>query len=110
MFAKKLIFCIFSVLFVVVFMLAVTPLQVAHAAECYVKGNAGGTNAGTSWADAYTDLQSALGASPCTEIWVAAGTYKPTTETQTAPPPSNSRTAWPLYGGFRRDGDGARPA
>ena len=79
MFAKKSISCIFSVLFVVVFMLALPPLQFAHAAgECYVKRNASGANAGTSWTDAYTHLQSALGASPCTEIWVAAGTYKPT--------------------------------
>ena len=99
MFAKKSISCIFSVLFVVVFMLAVTPLQVAHAAECYVKWNAGGTNAGTSWTNAYTDLQSALGASPCTEIWVAAGTYKPTTGTdRTATFQLKNGVA--LYGGF----------
>ncbi len=46
----------------------------------YVKANATGANNGSSWANAYTDLQSALNI-PCpgiTEIWVAAGTYKPT--------------------------------
>ena len=80
MFAKKSISCIFSVLFVIVLILTGTPLQAARAAgECYVKWNAGGANTGASWTDAYTDLQSALGASPCTEVWVAAGTYKPTT-------------------------------
>ena len=45
----------------------------------YVKYDANGNNDGTSWADAFTDLQSAL-ASTCpgiTDIWVAAGTYKP---------------------------------
>ncbi len=40
-----------------------------------------GANTGLSWIDAFTDLQSALNR-PCTsEIWVAAGTYKPTTTT-----------------------------
>ncbi len=49
----------------------------------YVKANAAGTNDGSSWANAFTSLQSAL-SSTCpgiTEIWVAKGTYKPTTGT-----------------------------
>lgn len=45
----------------------------------YVKANAAGVNNGTSWANAYTNLESALGViSRGGEIWVAAGTYKPT--------------------------------
>ena len=48
----------------------------------YVKWNADGTGEGSSWENAYTDLQSALAAAdPGDEIWVAAGTYKPTSGT-----------------------------
>lgn len=48
----------------------------------YVDQNASGLNNGSSWTNAFTDLQSALAAAtPGYEIWVAAGTYKPTTGT-----------------------------
>lgn len=46
----------------------------------YVKHDATGANDGSSWADAYTDLQSALADVPDT-IFVAAGTYYPTSGT-----------------------------
>lgn len=45
-----------------------------HATIRYVKADATGANNGTSWADAYTNLQSATSDT----IWIAAGTYKPT--------------------------------
>src|SRR5262249_722285 len=49
-------------------------------AVLYVKANATGANYGTTWANAFTDLQSALAvAAPCSQIWVAAGTYYPST-------------------------------
>src|SRR5260221_10649616 len=66
----------------------------------YVKSDASGANNGTSWTDAYTDLQTAISAaSSGDEIWVAAGTYKPT--------PTTDRTisftlkeGVGIYGGF----------
>ena len=52
----------------------------------YVRAGATGAGNGTSWADAFPDLQSALAfcramaavyGEPCYDLWVAAGTYKP---------------------------------
>jgi hypothetical protein len=66
---------------------------------CYVNVDAAGANDGTSWTNAFTDLQSALGTSTCTEVWVAAGTYTPTSGTdRTATFQLKSGVA--LYGGF----------
>ena len=54
----------------------------AGPAIVFVNGAATGANNGTSWADAYKRLSTAIGSSPVgAEIWVAAGTYKPTTST-----------------------------
>jgi gliding motility-associated-like protein len=49
----------------------------------YVKATSTGLNNGASWADAFTQLQPALDAASAStdftrQIWVAAGTYKPT--------------------------------
>ena len=66
----------------------------------YVKWNAAGANNGTSWTNAYTDLQSALTvASSGDEIWVAAGIYKPTTGTDRTLS-FNLRDNVSVYGGF----------
>ncbi len=52
------------------------------AAVIYVKADAGGANDGSSWLDAYNDLQAALAAAEAGDsVWVAAGTYKPTAGT-----------------------------
>jgi hypothetical protein len=51
----------------------------------YVSPSATGLNNGTSWADAFTELRHALDwvvfCPNVTEIWVAAGTYKPAADT-----------------------------
>lgn len=46
-------------------------------AQVFVDQNAGGANDGSSWANAYQDLQTALTLTSSGPIWVAAGTYKP---------------------------------
>ncbi|MEM9932207.1 MAG: HYR domain-containing protein [Bacteroidota bacterium] len=49
----------------------------ATAQTVYVNGFATGANNGTSWEDAYADLQLALTNTTSGEIWVAAGIYVP---------------------------------
>jgi predicted outer membrane repeat protein len=50
----------------------------AAPTKLYVKANANGANNGTSWANAYTNLQDALNNTTIDTIFVAAGTYYPT--------------------------------
>ena len=81
---------------------------VAAQGILYVKADATGLNDGTSWPDAFTDLQEALAvAQEGDQIWVAAGTYRP----HVIPDPENIRVAdrsvffelkngVQLYGGF----------
>jgi hypothetical protein len=89
---------------------AIGNVQVAvnnQTSRLYVKANSTGANNGSSWANAYTDLQSAFDYGCYDEIWVAAGLYKPSKD-----PYGNSNSTEPrnktfymqntkkLYGGF----------
>ena len=70
----------------------------------YVRANATGAGNGLSWADAFPDLQQALSqsyrcAQNLTEIWVAAGTYKPTATTDRAIS-FTLQDGVAIYGGF----------
>ncbi|MEM9777130.1 MAG: choice-of-anchor Q domain-containing protein, partial [Chloroflexota bacterium] len=91
--------CILALLFSVLSIAWSAKLNPAEANTIiYVNQNASGSNNGTTWKNAYTDLQTALAAaSSGDEIWVAAGIYVPGT---------NSFSSFSLvdgvavYGGF----------
>ncbi len=66
----------------------------------YVRASATGGNTGTSWTDAFTNLQVAIQSTQAgDEVWVAVGTYLPTDDANRDSSfnlPSGSK----LYGGF----------
>ncbi|MEQ8768745.1 MAG: thrombospondin type 3 repeat-containing protein [Planctomycetota bacterium] len=66
----------------------------------YVNQEATGANDGTSWLDAFTDLQSALAAAQYgDQIWVAIGTYRPTSDGNRSVS-FQLRRGVAVYGGF----------
>ena len=69
----------------------------------YVDKDARGSDNGKSWTNAYTDLQDAIAAAPFgSQIWVAEGTYKPTSqsEEQAREISFNLKNGVAIYGGF----------
>lgn len=73
----------------------------ARAEVIYVRANAAGADSGTSWVDAYRDLQLALtSARVGDEIWVAAGTYTPGPQAASREATFLVRNSVALYGGF----------
>ncbi|NGP90105.1 T9SS type A sorting domain-containing protein [Fodinibius halophilus] len=88
--------------FVTVLMLAVPTLS---QAQIYVDHTATGADDGSSWSDAYTTLQGALqAASSSDQIWIAEGTYKPTTGTDRTASFSitGTKDGIKIYGGFEQ--------
>ena len=96
------------------------PNPLYQARVLYVDQKANGENNGTSWENAYTDLQNALSNSrdryespaeedDVSEIWVAKGVYKPGNYKPDGSEKNNSFVLVPavgVYGGFRgKEGD-----
>jgi hypothetical protein len=92
---KKVFFAFFALLFLLFW----APIP-SEAGVIYVNQIATGLNNGTSWTNAYTELQSALAAASSGDsIWVAKGTYKPTSGSDRAAT-FTLKEGVPLYGGF----------
>ncbi len=73
-------------------------LNASHSKTIYVDADASGADNGSSWSDAYRDLQQALvNAEEGDEIWVAEGSYYPG---QTREDAFRLRNDVALYGGF----------
>jgi hypothetical protein len=82
----------------------VRQVSMAAGAILYVDADASGANDGTSWEDAFTDLQPALEAALSgDQIWVAEGTYKPSVEyggTGSRYQSFQMKNGVAIYGGF----------
>lgn len=78
----------------------------SNSQTVYVKKDATGSNNGTSWQNAYTDLSIAINSTVSGEIWVAQGTYFPTTDLNGQIPTDAKLNTFKLklniaiYGGF----------
>lgn len=88
------------------FYLILSVISIQVNAQVYVKHNAIGLNDGTSWENAFVDLDSAINATSSGQIWVAVGIYIPSTNLQ-GETPSNEREKTfrlkenvAIYGGF----------
>jgi parallel beta-helix repeat protein len=78
----------------------------SNSQTVYVKKDATGLNNGTSWQNAYTDLSKAINSTASGQIWVAQGTYFPTTDLNGQIPSEAKLNTFKLklniaiYGGF----------
>ena len=77
-------------------------LTLGSGSTIFVDSDAQGSNNGSSWQDAFTDLQSAINASLAgDQIWIASGTYRP--QIVNTPADSNFfvvNKPLEIYGGF----------
>ncbi len=83
--------------FYLLFALLLTGAALSAQTVRYVDADATGTGDGTRWANAYTSLAEALADTTADQIWVAAGTYTPGTDTLDA---FVINRQVDLYGGF----------
>jgi hypothetical protein len=88
-------------LFAAILCFSISPAWgVNPGATLYVDASAAAYGDGTSWETAFTDLQDALDAAvPGDEIWVAAGTYKPTASSDRSVS-FTLKSGVKIYGGF----------
>jgi len=95
-----------SAILLVCLVVLFTP-EATHA-QIYVDANVtGGANDGSSWTDAFSDLQSALDiATGSDQVWIAQGTYTPTARLDSSDPRSvtfyvtGDQDGIKIYGGF----------
>jgi hypothetical protein len=85
--------------------LAIASFRIGHIAAAsqiwYVNHAATGANNGSSWEDAFSDLQTALATAQAgDEIWVAQGVYYPTTNPSEREKSFELKNQVALYGGF----------
>jgi hypothetical protein len=83
-----------------IFTLILFNIVLGLKAQIYVNSAATGSANGTSWANAYTDLQAALNDATGTNIWIAKGTYKPAGAATDTTVSYKMTTAKNIYGGF----------
>ena len=98
------------VAFMLMAAMSLTSASPCQAATIYVDSSATGANDGSSWLDAYSNLQDAMyPATTGDEIWVAAGTYKPTFDygARLGDRGKHFRmeNGVAIYGGFAKGGD-----
>ena len=82
---------------IAIFVLCLGIFQFAQT-QTFVDLNAAGANNGSSWTDAYTDLQTAIDSTASGEIWVAQGLYVPSDSDLTVSFVLKDNIQ--LYGGF----------
>src|SRR4029079_16762567 len=75
-------------------------LQIHNSKIIFVKADASGTNNGSTWQNAFTNLQQAIAATDgCSSIWVARGIYTPT-DTINGYKAFSLKSGVAIYGGF----------
>ena len=93
-----------GLLLIMSYFLLLSPLLIHGQAApgiIYVNWDATGANDGSSWDDAFIDLQDALASAVAgDEIWVEAGVYKPTSDTTDRTATFQLVEDVALYGGF----------